>query len=477
MKLKVLFIICFVMSISAYGQGIAYQATVLNPNTELPGQNANLLIPLVSSSICMEFTIINDSNTIEYQETHQLITSELGRVDLVIGMGNPSFSQFQLINWDGGKKTLEVAIDYQATCSNFKSFSSSEFHYVPYAIYALEAANAIDVIPSIDQVLNAGNDANGNTITNLSNPVNNQDVATKAYVDSSDDVNDADFDATNELQDLDFDAAANTLKLTNNGTATTIDLSKYLDNTDSQVIVSTDANNLLSSGTDSGALLTSVDDNDSDATNELQDLDFDAAANTLKLTNNVTATTIDLSKYLDNTDSQSLEEILATNTSAGNYKISNLASPTLNTDAANKAYVDTRNTSLVDNGNGTYTFTNEDSQVTTIKTNLYNNEGVLNFDGTINDSSVQTIGLGSSYDFNLDSFTHIIVSNTGNPRIKLETINDSNYYYAMIRITVVGSKAVTIYRDGNDPDYINNTSIAPYTSELFMVIPGSWIKL
>lgn len=107
MKLKVLFIICFVMSISAYGQGIAYQATVLNPNTELPGQNANLLIPLVSSSICMEFTIINDSNTIEYQETHQLITSELGRVDLVIGMGNPSFSQFQLINWDGGKKILQ----------------------------------------------------------------------------------------------------------------------------------------------------------------------------------------------------------------------------------------------------------------------------------------------------------------------------------------------------------------------------------
>jgi len=204
MKLKALLIICFITSIAAFGQGIAYQATVLNPNTELPGQNANLLIPLVSSSICMEFTIINDSNTIEYQETHQLITSELGRVDLVIGMGNPSFSQFQLINWDGSKKTLEVAIDYQANCSNFESFSSSEFHYVPYAIYALEAANAIDVIPSLDQVLNAGNNANGNTITNLSNPINNQDVATKAYVDSSDDVNDADSDATNELQDLEL---------------------------------------------------------------------------------------------------------------------------------------------------------------------------------------------------------------------------------------------------------------------------------
>ena len=67
MKLKALLIICFITSIAAFGQGIAYQATVLNPNTELPGQNANLLIPLVSSSICMEFTIINDSNTIEYK--------------------------------------------------------------------------------------------------------------------------------------------------------------------------------------------------------------------------------------------------------------------------------------------------------------------------------------------------------------------------------------------------------------------------
>jgi len=98
---------------------------------------------------------------------------------------------------------------------------------------------------------------------------------------------------TNEIQDLQL--SGNNLTITNNGTATTIDLSPYLDNTDTQLTeaqVDAFANN-------NGYLSTEVDGS---ITNEIQDLQL--SGNNLTITNNGTATTIDLSSYLDNTDTQ-----------------------------------------------------------------------------------------------------------------------------------------------------------------------------
>ena len=98
---------------------------------------------------------------------------------------------------------------------------------------------------------------------------------------------------TNEIQDLQL--AGNNLTITSNGTATTIDLSPYLDNTDTQ-LDSTDIANL---GYVAGGITTEVDGS---VTNEIQDLQL--AGNNLTITSNGTATTIDLSPYLDNTDTQ-----------------------------------------------------------------------------------------------------------------------------------------------------------------------------
>ncbi len=126
----------------SFAQGIAYQATVLNPETQLPGSNSDL-IPLANASICMEFTIVDDSNAIEYTERHQTNTSDYGRVDLIIGAGQSNGS-FSNINWNGSKKSLLVRIDYGGACSNFEDFSQSEFNYVPYALYALNTINSVD---------------------------------------------------------------------------------------------------------------------------------------------------------------------------------------------------------------------------------------------------------------------------------------------------------------------------------------------
>ena len=55
---------------------------------------------------------------------------------------------------------------------------------------------------NLENILSQGNDAGNHKITNVANPVSAQDAATKAYVDANDSVNDADSDPNNEIQDL-----------------------------------------------------------------------------------------------------------------------------------------------------------------------------------------------------------------------------------------------------------------------------------
>ena len=107
---------------------------------------------------------------------------------------------------------------------------------------------------------------------------------------------DADSNPTNEIQDLNL--SGNFLTITNNGLATIIDLSAYLDNTDTQL---TEAEVDAFVG-NNGYLSTEVDGS---VTNEIQDLSL--SGHILTITNNGTATAIDLSAYLDDTDTQLTE--------------------------------------------------------------------------------------------------------------------------------------------------------------------------
>ncbi|MGB5387812.1 MAG: hypothetical protein WBN20_13595, partial [Eudoraea sp.] len=121
-------------------------------------------------------------------------------------------------------------------------------------------------------------------------------------------VDDADADPANEIQDLNL--AANTLTITNNAGATPIDLSPYLDDTDTddqtavQVPVAATPTNYVAATPDVEAHLTGIDlvlaTAGGNPTDEIQDLNL--AANTLTITNNAGATPIDLSPYLDDTD-------------------------------------------------------------------------------------------------------------------------------------------------------------------------------
>ncbi|SNT39098.1 hypothetical protein SAMN05421640_3732, partial [Ekhidna lutea] len=99
-----------------------------------------------------------------------------------------------------------------------------------------------------------------------------------------DGVNDEDADPANEIQDLNL--SGNDLTITGNGAATTIDLSAYLDDTDTK-LTETEVDAFVANN---GYLTTEADGS---TTNEIQDLNL--SGNDLTITGNGAATTIDLS--------------------------------------------------------------------------------------------------------------------------------------------------------------------------------------
>ena len=80
---------------------------------------------------------------------------------------------------------------------------------------------------------------------------------------TNDMVDDADADPNNEIQDLQL--LGNILTITNNGTATSIDLSGYLDNTDTQL-----DETAVDAFVSNNGYITSPDDADADPNNEIQ---------------------------------------------------------------------------------------------------------------------------------------------------------------------------------------------------------------
>ncbi len=111
---------------------------------------------------------------------------------------------------------------------------------------------------------------------------------------------DDDADPSNEIQTISI--VNDSLVLSNGGGSVAIDA----DNSDEiQNLTFDEATNTLSiSDGNDVDLSTWISENDSDSTNEIQDLQI--ASDILSITNNTSATDIDLSGYLDNTDDQQL---------------------------------------------------------------------------------------------------------------------------------------------------------------------------
>jgi hypothetical protein len=305
--------------------------------------------PIANKQVSVRISIANESATgnKEYVEQHFPTTNALGLFDLVIGKGNLVSGSFAAITWANGHKWIQVELDPNGA-NNFILMGAQQMMSVPYSIYADIAGNVINYksgkgisingeeisntgdddndstnelvysfeldndnilrlqdaggVKEIDlnkfdnqplslgDVLTIGTDAANKRISNLANPENDLDAATKIYVDNLD-IKDEDADPTNEIQDLEL--TSNILKITLNESATAIDLSAYLDNTDNQSLSLTGTEISISGG------------------NTIDIISINTDNQTLTLTEDVLnisgGNSVDLSLYLDNTDNQSLE--------------------------------------------------------------------------------------------------------------------------------------------------------------------------
>ena len=102
-------------------QGINYKAIITDNGAVLQNQ-----------AIQVQFSILRDGTTLEYQETHSPTTDANGIIILNIGEGSVVSGLYNSIHWYA-QQFLKVEID---TGSGYEDFGTTAFKTVPYAIYA-----------------------------------------------------------------------------------------------------------------------------------------------------------------------------------------------------------------------------------------------------------------------------------------------------------------------------------------------------
>ena len=151
-----------------------------------------------------------------YKEVHfDVKTNDMGMFGIKVGEGTPTLGAFDLIDWPGSLKFLKIAIGPN-NGSKYHNMGSVQLVSVPFALYAQDedadplneiqdllltgdlltitengTPTQIDLSTYLDNtdnqdlasVLTQGASAGDVNISDLADPLNNQDAATKAYVD------------------------------------------------------------------------------------------------------------------------------------------------------------------------------------------------------------------------------------------------------------------------------------------------------
>jgi len=127
MKKLILFSLTILLSSILFAQApqlLSYQAVARNGAAVLAGQ-----------SVGLQFTIrdVNTSGNIVYQETQTLQTNAHGLFTHNIGSGTVVNGTFATIDWNNGKKYLQVEIDPTGG-TNYQSLGTTQLVSVPYAL-------------------------------------------------------------------------------------------------------------------------------------------------------------------------------------------------------------------------------------------------------------------------------------------------------------------------------------------------------
>jgi len=141
--------------------------------------------PPINRSIGLQISIRDGaSDGIElFTETHITTTNERGIFSIAIGSGTPTFEALETVIWDNNPKFYAIGIDITGG-TNYVELGTPQILPVPYAFTANTALDNNDKDPSnelqsLGDVLQMSNDGNALQIKNVSDPTDEQDVATK----------------------------------------------------------------------------------------------------------------------------------------------------------------------------------------------------------------------------------------------------------------------------------------------------------
>jgi hypothetical protein len=343
--LLVLLILTGLTGIAQTVPGINYQAVARdNFGKELINREIDVMFSIISG---------NPLGEVVYRELHAKVrTTSYGVFSLVIGKGEPlnggKAASFPEINWETANHYLKVEVKFS---SNFIDMGTMQFFAVPYALYARKSLEPGPQGPKGDPGNPATDDQtlsfNGNNLSiSGGNTVNlstlNIPHQLSLFGDTLSIMGGNKIGLQNQIQDLQFDVN-NKLKISKNSSATEIDLTPFKQN-----LTYNSSTGFLSISNGTGVDFSSLKND------EIQDIKL--TGNQLTIDKNAASAGVDLSKYLDNKD----EQTLIYNPSTYNLSISGGNSITIGGIIGFKAKKSVNQTGLT--LGTTYTFINSEAE-------------------------------------------------------------------------------------------------------------------
>jgi hypothetical protein len=264
--------------------GIFYQAVARdNYGREIANEDIDVKFSIISG---------NPLGTVVYQELHsEVITSKYGVFSLIIGHGTPTggiYGELSQVTWSQAFHYLKIEVKFE---NDFIDMGTMQFLAVPYALYAQKSLEPGPAGPKGDPGPKgeAGDPASDDQALSVINVDGSDYLAISGGNQVKISSIEKDGDPTNEIQDLII--SSDKLKITRNPLATEWDLTRYLDNTDSQTLTWNAGTRILGISGNAGTINLSELKNDADAdpTNEIQSLTYNQSSHNLSISggNNV----------------------------------------------------------------------------------------------------------------------------------------------------------------------------------------------